>query len=493
MQIWLIIMAGNESRNDDELHEYPMMCGLETHVQLPSLSKIFCGCRNPVHVKGRDGEEVAPNTLTCPTCLGMPGSKPRLNGKVIVLAMKAALALNCRIAADMFFSRKTYFYPDMSKNFQITQFEVPLASGGQMEIEVDGKKKKIRIRRIHLEEDPAKLVHESEYTLVDYNRAGIPLIEIVTEPDFASPKEARMYLFKLAQILEYLDLYDPASEASIKTDANISIIGSERVEIKNITGTKEIERALSYEYVRQKSMHKRGAKITQETRGWVPLSGVTKLMRTKETEADYGYIFEPDLTAISIKDNEKDEVRIGLPELPDEKKARFIKQYHISSKAAEGITSDPKLADLFESVAKKVKVDIAASWIGGPLLKTLNYNNLAYRTSGLKEKWLVDLLLDFENGKYSDLVAERILWKMIDDKTDHLTAAKKHGFSAIDTKLDVEKIVEKVIEANEKAVADYRGGAEKSINFLVGMVMKETKGAVDAKTAREMLVKMLGS
>lgn len=467
--------------------DYPMMCGLETHVQLPSKTKIFCGCMNAANIK----QEREPNTLTCPTCLGMPGSKPRTNEKVIQLAMKAALALNCNITKDMFFSRKTYFYPDMSKNFQTTQFEIPLAKEGYLDIDIEGKKKRIRIRRIHMEEDPAKLIHEKNNTLIDYNRAGIPLIEIVTEPDFKNPKEARTYLSKLAQILEYLDLYDSESDASIKTDANISLMGGERVEVKNITGTKDIERALSYEYIRQKNVYKRGSTITQETRGWNQESGTTKLMRTKETEADYGYIFEPDLTEISIDNTLKKETKKALPELPDEKRSRFIKQYKINPKAAEGITSEARLADLFENVAKKIKVDIAASWIGGPLLKTLNYNNLTYKTSGLKEKWIINLLHDFQNNTYSDMITEKILWKMIDDKTDHKTAAKKHGFSAIDNTLDIEKITENIISSNQKAVIDYKNGEEKTLNYLIGQVMKYTKGAIDAKTAKSILIKKI--
>lgn len=464
-----------------------MMCGLETHVQLPSKTKVFCGCENPVNLK----DDPDPNTLTCPTCLGMPGSKPRMNENVVRLALRVALALNCKIAGDMFFSRKTYFYPDMSKNFQVTQFEIPLATCGIIEIDTEGKKKKIRIRRIHIEEDPAKLIHETNNTLVDYNRAGIPLIEIVTEPDFTSPKEARAYLFKLAQILEYLEIYVPDSMASMKTDANISIMGGDRAEVKNITGTKEIERALSFEYIRQKNMYKRGSKIVQETRRWLPESGITKLMRTKETEADYGYIFEPDLTEITIKETEKNETKKQIPELPDEKKARFTKQYKISQKAAEGITSEPRLAGLFENVAKKVKTEIASSWIAGPLLKTLNYNNLTYKTSGLKERWIIDLLLDFQSRRYSDLTTERILRKMVDDKQDHTSIAKKYNFSAIDTKLDLEKIVGGIVKSNEKAVNDYKSGDHKVLNYLVGQVMKETKGAIDAKTAREKLIRNL--
>ena len=252
-----------------------IMIGLETHVQLNSKSKIFCGCANPVTVEGKNS--IKPNTLTCPTCLGMPGSKPRMNAKIIDSAIKAALALNCKIAGEIYFSRKTYFYPDMSKNFQTTQYEIPLAEEGMIELNIAGKKKKIRIRRVHIEEDPAKLVHQSSptggYTLVDYNRAGTPLIEVVTEPDFTSPEEARLYLQKIGQIFDYLGIYDFASEASLKSDGNLSIDGGKRVEVKNITGTKEIEKALNYEAIRQRNVVRGGGKIVQESKRVVERKG----------------------------------------------------------------------------------------------------------------------------------------------------------------------------------------------------------------------------
>lgn len=470
-----------------------MKIGLETHVQLNSATKMFCGCKNAVQLK----DEAPPNTLTCPICLGLPGSKPSANRRAFELAIKVSTALGCRIAKETFFSRKTYFYPDMAKNFQITQYEVPLAKKGMIEMEGETGKKHIRIRRIHMEEDPAKLVHvggtgsDGKYVLVDYNRSGIPLVEIVTEPDFRSPKEARLYLNKLANILEYLGVYDAASEAAIKTDANISIAGGERVEVKNISGAKEIERALSFEYLRQKNVLARGGKIIQETRAWDDVSGTTKPLRKKETEEEYGYIFEPDLPKLEVSEPLKKSIASEIPELPDAKRKRLIKQYKISEKTAESLVSSIDLANLFEETAKKVKVEIAAAWVSERLMKTLNYNNLTWKSSGLKPGWVIELLSMFEAGKYSDDAAEQILWKMVDDRLPPLQAAEKHGLSEINRSLDVGKIIAEILFRNPKAAEDYKKGEEKALNFLVGQLMRETKGAVDAKSAREKILKAL--
>jgi len=371
--------------------------GLETHVQLNSKSKIFCGCRNPVNL----AEEPEPNTLLCETCLGLPGSKPRANKAIVEMAIKVAVALDCAIAKETFFSRKTYFYPDMNKNFQITQYEVPIAEGGH----VISSGKKIRIRRVHMEEDPSKIVHVGgiggRYTLLDYNRSGTPLIEIVTEPDFTSPTEARLFLQKLASILEYLGVYDSSSKAVLKSDANISLSGGERIEVKNITGTKEIEQALNYEITRQKSVLNRGGKIIQATRMWNPDAGVTKEMRTKETEEDYGYIMEPDLTKIDSLDGLAIRLKKSLPELPDQKQKRFVKQFKISDKMAESLVSDKDIAELFEFVVKKSDPKVAGTWIGVYLLKTLNWNGIRFRDSKLKKEWIADLIVMFEKGKQS--------------------------------------------------------------------------------------------
>jgi aspartyl-tRNA(Asn)/glutamyl-tRNA(Gln) amidotransferase subunit B len=474
--------------------------GLETHVQLNSRSKIFCGCRNPVNLK----DEPEPNTLLCETCLGLPGSKPRANRAVVEMALKVAVALNCAIARETFFSRKTYFYPDMSKNFQITQYEIPIAKDGHVFINaaVLGKsklgemtlgKKKIRIRRVHMEEDPSKIVHVGgiggRYTLLDYNRAGIPLIEIVTEPDFSSPAEARLFLQKLASILEYLGVYDSSSRAVIKSDANVSLSGGKRVEVKNITGTKEVEQALNYEITRQRSIIKRGGKIVQATRMWNPDIGVTKEMRTKETEEDYGYIMEPDLTKIDSLDGLATRLKRGLPELPDHKQARFVKRFHLSEKIAESLVSDRDIAELFEFVAMKSSPKVAGTWIGIYLLKTLNWHGIRFRDSKLRKEWIADLIKMFEAGKLTDRNAEIAMRKMVEDRKPAREIVSEYKLEK--TKLDLDKIMRETLRKNHKALEDYKSGEEKALHFLVGLVMKETMGQVDATEIRKSLLKLL--
>jgi len=468
-----------------------VMIGLETHVQLNTKTKLFCSCENPIHYAKRTGkEEIEPNILTCEICLGMPGSKPKFNKAVLDKALKVAIALNCQINDEYFFSRKTYFYPDMAKNFQITQYERPIAEKGYVDILVDGKEKRIRIKRIHIEEDPAKILHEKDHSLVDYNRAGVPLIEIVTEPDIESPREARIYLQKLALILEYLDVYESNSIATIKSDANISIVGSERVEIKNISGTKDIEKALSYEHIRQKNILKRGGKVEMETRQWIPEANVTKSMRTKETEEDYGYIFEPDLPSYLVSGKDVREAKEGIPELPDAKKERLIRDYEIPEKVAESLISDKDLPDLFEKACKVVSVKNAVTWIGMILKKTLNYNNLTLASSSINGDWIIDVAKAYENKEYSDLVAEHIIRKIVDDKIPMDEVVKKYKFSKMKED-NLEDVVKKVLESNQKAVSDYKNGEEKAIHFLLGQVMKETRGAVDPKKAKDALVKIL--
>jgi len=463
--------------------------GLETHVQLSTKSKLFCGCRNPVRLK----EEPEPNTFTCVTCLGMPGSKPRVNAEVINMALRVSLALNCKIAREMFFSRKTYFYPDMAKNFQITQYEIPVARDGFVEINTETGRKKIKIKRVHIEEDPARIVHVGgiggKYTLVDYNRSGIPLLEIVTEPDLSSPEEARTFINKLTAILEYLDVYDSSSRAVIKSDANISVEGGERIEVKNITGSKEIEQALNYEILRQKNILSKGGKITGQTRMWDPERGVTQGLRTKEKEEDYGYIFEPDLTRITIPEETKIKIKETLPELPDEKYQKFVSRFGLSEKLAESLASERDIAELFEYTAEKISPKVAASWIAGYLKKTLNWYGLSFRNSRVKREWIVSLLEFFEKGKITDRNAELVIRKMIEEKRDPKTIIEEYDLWKAE--INLKEVVARVMEKNPKAVEDYKAGEEKALHFLVGMVMKETRGRVDAKEVRETLLTML--
>ena len=465
-----------------------VVIGLETHVQLNSQSKIFCGCRNPVLFS----EEPEPNTLTCPTCLGFPGSKPRLNERVVQEALQVALCLNCRISLEMFFSRKTYFYPDMSKNYQITQYEIPLGEGGSLSVQG----KTIRIKRLHIEEDPARLIHQGGMggtVLADYNRAGIPLIEIVTEPDFSSPQEARIYLQKLALIIEYLGIYHPSSKAIIKSDANISLqeesakgIVGVRVEVKNITGTKEIEKALSYEIVRQTSIIRKGQHVLRETRMWNPDLGITQPLRNKEEEEEYGYIFEPDLTPIELHKQMIHTVSKNLPELPDQRYARLVKTYKLPEKVAESIVSDIDLANLFENISKKIDPKIAGSWIAGYLKKTLNYNDITYRQSGILDEWMVHLLNLFKKEQITDRNAEMTIRKMIEDKLPPEKIIKKYGYMV--KRFDVDVVLHALVEKNHKAVLDYAKGEQKALHFLVGLAMKETQGTVDANDIRKRLL-----
>jgi len=465
--------------------------GLETHVQLNTKSKIFCGCRNPANLK----EEPEPNTLTCPTCLGMPGSKPRMNKAVLDSVLRLAIALNCKVEKETFFSRKTYFYPDMSKNFQITQYDVPLAKDGYITINVDGKMKRISIRRAHMEEDPAKLVHVGglggKHTLVDYNRSGIPLVEIVTEPDFSSPEEARMFLQKLEGILEYLGLYDPLSRAVFKSDANVSLDGGARIEVKNITGTKETEQALKYEIVRQGNLLKRGIQIRRETRAWNPDTGSTQTLRGKEEEEEYGYIFEPDLTVIGISNAQIENAKRSLPELPDEKKIRYIKNFRISDKLAEALVSEPDIAQFFETVAAKADPKLAASWIAGPLKKTLNWNSLRLGRSGMRPEWFMELMQIFGKGKITDLNAEMAMRKMVEEKRPPEEIIRKYGFAKSEEISEIGNIIKKVIKNNNQAVTDYKSGEQKALFFLIGQVMKESKGTIDPNEARRLLEKAL--
>lgn len=459
--------------------------GLETHVQLNTRTKLFCGCS----LKGLD--EAEPNTRVCETCLGLPGSKPRTNSAAVDAGIRIALTLSCKMPEEIFFSRKSYFYPDMSKNFQITQYEAPIAKEGI--IEVGGKT--IRIRRLNLEEDPAKLVHvggsitDAKYVLVDYNRSGTPLCEIVTEPDFDTPREARLFLQQLMMILEYLKVF-VSGEYSLKTDANISIqtdeVKGERVEVKNITGFREIEKALNFEIVRQRNVAKRGQKIGQETRAWDAVAKVTRSLRTKEGEDDYGYIPENDLTRIELKKEKINSIEKTLPEMPQQKRERYQK-LGLSKELAYSIAQDLELAQLFESLAKKFEPKFAGTWML-ILQKTLNYNDLLLKEAKISESVFSKLLKSVESDKLSERAGELALREIIvaPEKLDELL--KKYEKAGAG---EIEKAVESVIKKNGKAVSDFKGGDKKAIEFLVGQVMRETKGKADAKEVREMVEKRL--
>ena len=461
--------------------------GLETHVQLDTETKLFCNCPNK--------EAERPNQHVCETCLGHPGSKPQVNEKVLDLALEISLALDCEINEEYFFSRKTYFYPDMSKNYQITQFELPVGQEGSFELKIGDEKKNIGITRLHIEEDPAKLVHEggsvkkSDYTKVDYNRAGTPLLEIVTDPDIKTPEEARAYLQQLSQILEYLGVYEPESDFAIKSDANISIEGGERIEVKNITGTSDIEKALNYEISRQKQMKKRGREITQETRSFNADMSATEKMREKETEEDYGYIFDPDLTRQENTENDVEETKASIPELPHEKFERYTEK-GLKSKIAEALISDPEISELFEKLEENHDTLETASLLTGDLKKVLNYHELSYRDSGLKKEWISYLLGLIEEDVISDRNSEKVLREAVEDPRSFKEIVKENDLLKSGEE-ETSQVVKEVLDNEEDAVEDYRSGDEEALNFLVGQVMASSGGKADPKKTRELLIEEL--
>lgn len=459
--------------------------GLETHVQLNTKTKMFCSCPLP-------SIDAKPNTHVCDVCLGFPGTKPRLNKIVIDHAIRIALALNCEITNSMFFSRKSYFYPDMSKNYQITQYELPVGINGYVLLD----KKKVRIKRIQLEEDPAKLLHEggdiikSRLTLIDYNRSGIPLVEIVTEPDLESPSQARDYLGKIKSILEHLGAYDE-SKGVIKTDANISLPDSERVEVKNITGLRGVERALSYESIRHKNLLTLGESVARETRHFNEKTGMTFSLRLKETETDYGYIFEPDLSWISITPEKVQALKKSMPELPDERIERFIRKSGLSRENAVTLVSDKALADFFEVCASLYKnIAKLANFTTTDLLKCLNYNNLRITDSKITPQGYVDLLESIDSGKITARMAKELIKEYVMTGTQPKELINKKSLKII-PESEVEKAVEKVIKKNKQAVLDYKHGSEKSINFLVGEVMKLTKGQARPEEVTKLIKKLV--
>lgn len=470
------------------MYENPdgVMIGLEVHVQLNRLkTKVFCGCTTDYH-------NDPPNSHVCPVCLGLPGSLPVINKKAVEAAIKVGLALNCTVEEHTQFYRKNYYYPDLPKGFQITQYDFPISSGGYITIEGEDGEHRVGITRAHMEEDPGRLVHEgtidkSKYTLIDYNRSGMALLEVVSEPDMRSPKEARRYLDKLRNILEYLDIFDGDLEGALRVDANISIMGGQRAEIKNISSHKGAERALLFEIVRQKNVLRRGGVVVQETRHFDEAREITLSMRSKEEAHDYRYFPEPDLVPLKIS-GWAPAIKATLPELPDARRIRFVEQYGITDDHAKALTSERKFAIFYEDVAKKVDPKMAAVWVCDVLKGELNYRDLTIEAFK-KEHILsvIDLLL---NKKITEDGAVDIIRTLLDKGGSPFEIVKEKGLLKVEGDI-VSTAAEEAIKENPRAVADYRAGKEKALNSLVGAVMKKTKGRADARTAREMLLHRL--
>ncbi|MFX0068338.1 MAG: Asp-tRNA(Asn)/Glu-tRNA(Gln) amidotransferase subunit GatB [Promethearchaeota archaeon] len=467
-----------------------VIIGLECHIQLTALkTKLFCNCSADYH--GKD-----PNTMVCPTCLGLPGSLPVVNKDVIKYAIMAALALNGEILDTLLFFRKNYYYPDMPKNFQISQYDrvggVPLAENGYVTIQLDGKSKKIRIRRMHLEEDPARIVYlgsieTSPYALIDYNRAGMALLEIVTEPDMRSPGEAQVFLRKLRSIIEHLGISDGSLPGAMRCDTNISLAGGKRVEIKNISSFKEVRRAIQYEILRQKQLLKRGVAVTQETRHWDEARRITTTLRTKETEQDYRYFPEPDLVPIDITEEMIQQAKEQMPELPDARQTRFVKDYKLPKHDAEVLTGSKQLADFFEeSVKLYPNPKQISNWVMGDLLRNINELGIEINESRITPNDLVDLLKLIDDGIISGKIAKNVLQEMVRTGKHPNGIVSERGLTRISDKEEIKTIIDEVFAEFPKAVQDALKD-DTAINYLVGQVMSRTRGRADPQLTNQLI------
>jgi len=461
-----------------------IVIGLEIHVQLLTKTKIFCQCST-------DYIDKKPNTNTCPVCLGLPGCLPVLNSKALELAIRTAIALNCQINKKNVFHRKNYFYPDLPKAYQISQYDLPLAREGFLEIKTGEKKenRKIRIERAHMEEDAGKLVHMEENgrisgSLVDFNRCGIPLLEIVTKPDICSSEEAIIFLKNLRSIVQYLGVCDGNLErGSMRCDANISIrdpkthqLGT-KTEVKNMNSFRAIRKALDYEIKRQRKLINKGKKIIQETRRWDEENNRTITMRNKEEAHDYRYFPEPDLLPIQIKDSWFFEIKNNLPELPDVRRERFVNSYGLSDYDADRLVEIKELGDYFERASHHYKdYKKLANWILGELLRYLRESNTRIESNPVTAQRLTDLLKLIDQKVVSGKIAKTIFEKMFKNGKSASELVEKSGLTQIKNEDEIGFIIEKVIEKNTQSVDDYRQGREKALNFLVGQVMRQTKG-----------------
>jgi len=475
--------------------EFEAVIGLEIHAQLKTKSKIFCTCSTEF-----GGE---PNTQTCPVCIGLPGVLPVLNKKVVESGIKTALATNCTINKMSRFARKNYFYPDLPKGYQISQFELPLASAGWVEIRTESGKKKIGITRIHMEEDAGKLVHDStggSSSYVDLNRSSVPLLEIVSEPEISSPSEAGEYLRHLRAVVQYLDVCDGnMEEGSFRCDANVSVkpkgekkFGT-KAEIKNMNSFKNVEKALEYEIVRQIQEIKDGGKIIQETRLWDADRGVTISMRSKEESNDYRYFPEPDLLPLIVDDEWIYEIKKSLPELPSQKKERYVEQFKLPEYDAEVLTSSKAVALFFEEVVAGYKnPKIVSNWIMGELLKELKQDEKELENTLVKPHHLISLLKLIDNGTISGKIAKLVFNEVYATGENPEDIVKKKGLFQVTDSSEIEKIIEKVLFQNEKFVEEYKSGKERLFGYFVGQVMKASGGKANPALLNEILKKKLG-
>lgn len=479
------------------LAKYESVIGLEVHVQLATRTKIFCGCPT--------GFGAPPNTNVCPVCLALPGALPVLNKQAVDFAIKAGLALHCRINPESIFARKNYFYPDLPKGYQISQYDKPLAEHGYVEIEVDGKKKRIGITRIHMEDDAGKSIHDGfrdsdKYSYVDLNRSGTPLIEIVTEPDIRSSDEAYAFVTELKQVLQYVEVSDCDMEkGNLRCDANVSVRlwGAEKfgtkAEVKNVNSFRFLKMALDYEIPRQVGIVESGGRVIQETRLFNANTGETVGMRSKEQAHDYRYFPEPDLEPLRISEEWRNAVRATMPELPADKRARFIEQFGLREYDAQVLTAEKATAEYFEEVAK-VSGDgrAAANWVQGDLAAALKELGKGITESPVSAANLGDLLKLVSSGELSGKLAKEVFAKMLATGDTARAIVDREGLKQISDTGALDKILDEVLTANPKQVEQYKSGKTQVIGFLVGQVMKASKGQANPAAVNEMLKAKLG-
>ncbi len=472
---------------------YETVIGLEVHVELATKTKIFCGCSTAFGG--------APNTHTCPVCTGMPGSLPVLNKGVVEKAIAVGLATNCTITQNCKFDRKNYFYPDNPQNYQISQLYYPICRNGKIEIEVDGKKKYIGIHEIHMEEDAGKLVHDpyDDTSLVDFNRSGVPLIEIVSEPDMRSAEEVIAYLDKLRMIIQYLGASDcKLNEGSMRADVNLSIreVGAEqygtRTEMKNLNSFKAIARAIENEKERQMDLLEEGKEVIQETRRWDDTKGYSYAMRSKEDAQDYRYFPDPDLVPIIISDEWLEEIRSRQPELRAEKQARYKEEYDIPDYDIDIITSSKRMADVFEAtIALGAAPKKVSNWLMVETMRLLKEHEMETDEITFSAENLAKLIQMVEKKEINGTVAKEVFEKIFLEDMDPVNYVEEHGLKTVNDEGALRKVVEEVIAANPQSVSDYRNGKEKAIGFLVGQTMKAMKGKADPGSVNQMLKELL--
>ncbi len=482
-----------EIGSERKIMEFEPVIGLEVHAQLKTKTKIFCGCSTSFGAP--------PNTHTCPVCLGMPGVLPVLNKKVVEYALRMAIATDCKIAAKSRFARKNYFYPDLPKGYQISQYELPIAEFGHIDIEINGDKKRIGITRIHMEEDAGKLNHDPDrpVSMVDFNRTGVPLIEIVSEPDIRSSEEAGAYLRQLRSIVRYLDICDGnLEEGSFRCDANVSIMpmGSKtfgtRTELKNLNSFKNVEKAILYEISRQKEILMEGGEIVLETRLWDAAKNRTTSMRSKEEAHDYRYFPDPDLLPLVIDDEWIALVKKSLPELPETKKKRFINQYGLPPYDAAFLTSDWNLADFFEKCVKTFPDPKQVSnWVMGALSALLNAQGKTISQSPISSENLAGLLGLIDKGIISGKIAKTVFEEMAQSGKTPEEVVEEKGLVQVTDVSAIEKVVYDVLARSQAEVEAYKNGKTKLLGYFVGQVMKETRGKANPKIVNDLLEKIL--